>query len=234
MKVVDQKAVEAEAKRLAAEAEKSRREAEKKAAAGVAGAPTAAAPGLSLAAKAPAEPPKAAEGPAHTGAAPAAAVPASPAATVPAPTAAAAPAPTIVLVAAPPAAPRPAPTEVSVAQASPAIPAPVDGKPNVGDLVGPGEGVVEPKLVRLGEFTGLPSQARQLSHSADGSLGITVLMGLVDENGDITDIRLIRPSPYKFADDAAIRALRGAKITPATKDGVKVKMWSTFAITVKP
>jgi TonB family protein len=144
-----------------------------------------------------------------------------------------------VAVAAPPTVPtpeaaRPVPTEVSIPQAPPAVPAPAAGKPNVGDLVGPGEGVVEPKLVRLGAFTGLPTQARQLTRSADGTLGITVLMGLVDENGNVTDVRLIRPSPHKFVDEAAIRSLRSAKITPATKDGVKVKMWSTFAITVKP
>ncbi len=130
---------------------------------------------------------------------------------------------------------RAVPTEVSIPQAPPPLPAPVAGMPSVGELVGPGEGVVEPKLVRLGAFTGLPPQARQMTRtSSDGSLGITVLMGLVDENGNVTDVRLIRPSPHKFVDEAAIRALRSAKITPATKDGVKVKMWSTFAITVKP
>ncbi len=233
MKVVDPKAVEAEAKRLAAETEKARREAEKKAAAGKTGTPAATAPALSLAANAPAEPPKAAEAPSLATAAPA---PAAPATAAPA----AAPAPTVVAVAAPPTAPtaeaaRPVPTEVSVPQAPPPVPEPVAEKPNVGDLVGPGAGVVEPKLVRLGGFTGLPAQARQMAHtSSDGSLGITVLMGLVDENGNVIDIRLIRPSAYKFADEAAIRSLRSAKITPATKDGVRVKMWSTFPITVKP
>jgi TonB family protein len=254
MRVVDPKAVETEAKRLAAEADKARREAERKAAAGKTGTPAATASALSLAAKAPAEPPKGAEGPAPAPAAtaPAATAPAAPAAAVPAAavpvappaTAVPAPAPTVVAVVAPPVAPpatpmaeaaRAVPTEVSVPQAPPPVPAPVVGKPNVGDLVGPGEDVVEPKLVRLGAFTGLPPQARQMTRtSSDGSLGITVLMGLVDENGNVTDVRLIRPSPHKFVDDAAIRSLRGAKITPATKDGVKVKMWSTFAITVKP
>jgi TonB family protein len=238
MKVVDPKAVEAEAKRLAAETERARKEAEKKAAAGKTGTPVAVVPGLSLAAKAPAEPPKAAEGSAPAPA-PSAAVPAPAAAVAAAAPGPTAPAPTVVAVAVPPAVPapeaaRPAPTEVSVPQAPPAVPAPAAGKPNVGDLVGPGEDVVEPKLIRLGPFTGLPQQARQLTHSSDGTLGITVLMGLVDENGNVTDVRLIRPSPHKFVDDAAIRSLRSAKITPATKDGVKVKMWSTFAITVKP
>ncbi|HSB36389.1 MAG TPA: energy transducer TonB, partial [Thermoanaerobaculia bacterium] len=125
--------------------------------------------------------------------------------------------------------------EVSVPEAPPAIPPAVDGKPNFGDLVGPGEGVVEPKLVQMGAFTGLPAQARQIARTShDQSLGTTVLIGLVDENGNVTDVRILRPSPHKFADEAAIRALRSARITPATKDGVKVKMWSTFAVTVKP
>jgi TonB family protein len=50
----------------------------------------------------------------------------------------------------------------------------------------------------------------------------------------VTEVRILRPAPYKFVDEAAIRALKSARIAPATKEGVKVKMWSTFAVTVKP
>jgi TonB family protein len=59
-------------------------------------------------------------------------------------------------------------------------------------------------------------------------------MALVDERGAVVETRIIRPSSYKFVDDAAIRALKGATIQPATKDGVKVKMWKTFPIAVRP
>jgi len=224
-KVVDPKAVEAEAKRLAAEAERARRDTAKAAAqAKAVPSPAPGAPALSLTAKAPLEPPRPAE------VVTAVAIPAPP--VVPTVESAAAKAPAIEPT-------RPAPPEVVVTQAPPAvppaIPQAVDDAPGVGDIVGPGEGVVEPKLVRMGAFTGLPAQARQLARTShDQSLGTTVLFGLVDENGKITEVRILRPSPHKFADEAAIRALRNATITPATKDGVKVKMWSTFAVTVKP
>jgi len=59
-------------------------------------------------------------------------------------------------------------------------------------------------------------------------------MALIDENGTVTEVRVVKPALYKFVDDAAVGALRSARISPATKDGVKVKMWSTFAVTVKP
>ena len=59
-------------------------------------------------------------------------------------------------------------------------------------------------------------------------------MALVTEKGQVTDTRVVRSSSYKFVDDAAVVALKASQIEPATKGGVKVKMWKTFAITVKP
>jgi TonB family protein len=103
-----------------------------------------------------------------------------------------------------------------------------------GDLVGPGEGVVEPSLVRLGSLGAMPPQARQVRRASDGSIGTPIIMALVDETGAVRQTRLVRPSSYKFVDEAAARALKGATIRPATKDGVKVKMWKTFPIEVRP
>ena len=100
--------------------------------------------------------------------------------------------------------------------------------------MGPGEGIVEPRLVRLGGIGTLPPQARQITRGGDGAIGTPFLMALVDERGVVLEIRVIKPSSYKFVDEAAVRSLKGATIQPATKDGVKVKMWKTFPITVKP
>jgi TonB family protein len=216
-RVVDPKLVEAEARRLAAESEKSRRDAERKALA--AQAPAASAPStptLSLAPRGALEPPKPVE------------------------TAVARPSPQAVAVTEPPVvkvAPTeiPKPTEVSVPEPPPPTPPPASGRPTEGDLVGPADDVLEPKIVRMGAFTGLPPQAKQIARgSGDGSLGTSILMALIDENGKVTDVRVAKPAPYKFVDDAAIGALRNARINAATKDGVKVKMWATFAVTVKP
>jgi TonB family protein len=213
-RIVDPKAVEAEARRLAAEREKAAKEAGKQAAA----AKTASAGPPAVLTLQPAK--SAAEAPKETAAKAPEPLPVAP------PVVAAAPPPKQE--------PPPVPTEVSVAEKAPAIPAASSAPVAEGDLVGPGEGVVEPRLVRLGVMHGMPPQARQIKRSADGSIGTPVLMALVDEKGAVVETRIIRPSSYKFVDEAAVRALKGATIQPATKDGVKVRMWKTFPIEVRP
>jgi TonB family protein len=228
-KVVDPRAVEAEARRIGAEREKALREAEKKP--GTAGNPaTASVPPANVVGLAPvkvAEPP-------HPSDVPDAALkgPESAPAAVPVP---GAPEPKPAeTVAEPSKSAAPPPVEVSVPEQAPVIPAVSSAPVKEGDLVGPGEGVVEPRLVRLGSMSNLPVQARQIKRGVDGSIGTALLMALVDESGAVQDVRVLKPSSYKFVDEAAVRALKGATILPATKDGVKVKMWKTFPITVKP
>jgi len=227
-KIVDPKAVEAEARRLGAEREKALRDAAAKqlTAAGKPATASAQAPAVvGLAPVKPAEPPR--EGDASS-------------ASVPAPKSVEPSSATVVRAPEPrpaEAAPKPTlapPAEISVPDKPPVIPAALNTPVSEGDLVGPGEGVVEPRLVRLGGMGDLPPQARQVTRAADGSIGTPFLMALVDERGVVRDIRVIKPSSYKFVDEAAVRSLKGATIQPATKDGVKVKMWKTFPITVKP
>ena len=219
-RVVDPKAVEAEARRLAAEREKAAKEAAKQSAA----AKTGAAPAPAVLTLQPAK--TAAEAPKET------------AVKAPEPLPVAAPPVAPPAVAAPPkqepAAAAPIPTEVSAPEKAPAIPVASNAPVKEGDLVGPGEGVVEPHLLRLGPMSGMPMQARQVKRGQDGSIGTPVIMALVDERGVVVETRLVRPSSYKFADEAAARSLKGATIEPATKDGVKVKMWKTFSIAVRP
>ena len=59
-------------------------------------------------------------------------------------------------------------------------------------------------------------------------------MALITETGQVVESRIVRKSSYEFVDEAALVALKGSQIQPATKGGVKVKMWKTFAITVRP
>ena len=101
--------------------------------------------------------------------------------------------------------------------------------------MGEGDGVIPPKLIQLGAYGALPSQAREIARrSGDAGLGTPFLMALVGPRGTVEEVRIIKPSAYKFVDDAAVKALKSARIEPATKDGVKVRMWKTFRITVKP
>ncbi len=225
-KIVDPKAVEAEARRLTAEREKALRDAAAKqlAATGKPATASAQPPAvLGLAPVKPAEPPRAADAGTASVPAPKAAEP-STAAVVRAPetVAEAAPKPTL-----------PPPAEVTLPEKPPVIPAASNTPVSEGDLVGPGEGVVEPRLVRLGSLGNLPPEAREVRRGNDGSIGTPILMALVDERGSVVQVRVIKPSRYKFVDEAAVHALKGATIQPATKDGVKVKMWKTFPINLK-
>jgi CheY-like chemotaxis protein len=224
VKIVDPKAVEAEARRLAAEREKAAREGAPKQALTPGSAPGPAAATLQPAKSTSETPPEsAAKAPEPL---PVAAPPV------------AAPVEETPVVATAPPRPEPAaapvPTEVSVAEKPPAIPTPSSVPAKEGDLVGPGDGVTEPRLVRLGAMAGMPRQAKQIKRAPDGSIGAPVLMALIDERGAVVEIRVIRPSSYKFVDEAAARSLKGATIQPATKDGVKVKMWKAFSIAVRP
>lgn len=214
VKVVDPKAVEAEARRILEERAKL--------------TPTAAA------------------APATAPTKPGVVPPAAPTAVSFAPKATIAPpvAPTAPPAAAPTKAPEPTATPLPKVEVKPtaapvaAEPAAAEPPPNapvkVGDLVGPGEGVVEPRVTRLSPITGLPPQARNIQRGKGEPLGTPLILALIDENGKVAEVRIVKASPYKFVDDAAVNALKGSAIEPATKNGVKVKMWKTFAIPVKP
>jgi TonB family protein len=207
-KVIDAKALEAELKKATAEEAKKLREAAQKAAAEkqakpASGAAATSAPAVSMAPSQPLQPPR----------------PAATATPVPAPTRAPEPTPVPVRPTEPPRAveaPRPA---------APAAPAPAAAV-REGDLVGAGPGVQEPRLVKLGAFPRLPAQARRVT-------GPAAIMALVDERGRITQTRVLKSSGNPVADEAAVSAVKGAQIEPATKAGVRVKMWKTFSITVK-
>jgi len=232
-KIIDQKAVDAEVRRLAALKEKELAAAAKPAAApkqqAAPAAPAPAPAAVSLAPKQPLQPPKASE-------------PAAASASTQVQAQAPAPAPpTRVVVAERPTEPPPPPPKqepVRVAEARPVEARPADVPPasaaiREGDLVGPGEGVVEPRIVRLGSFANLPPQVKQMARSGSGSSQVTI-SALITETGGVADTRVIKRSPYPAVDDAAINALKSSKVEPATKNGVRVKMWKTFAITVRP
>ncbi|MCC6128715.1 MAG: TonB family protein [Acidobacteria bacterium] len=215
-KKLDQKALEEELKKRV-EAEKKKLLEAAKPTDVPKGAVVPAAPTVSLAPKGPLEPPKVAEAPRPTVPAPTAVPPTQP------PKVAEAPKPTEP--------PRPAvepPTPI------PAAPAPVAAAVKEGDLVGEGEGVNPPKLVKLGAFAGLPPQARDLARKRGGQGFETRILALITEKGQVSESRVLVSSGYKFVDDAALNALKSATIEPATKGGVRVKMWKAFPIKVNP
>ncbi len=88
-----------------------------------------------------------------------------------------------------------------------------------------GPGVVPPKLVRF-EKPEYPPIARRLR--AEGEVVVSVL---VDETGKVTDTRVVQRPPQDMGlEEAALEAARSATYQPATKNGVRVKMWTTLRI----
>jgi TonB family protein len=176
--------------------------------------PTAAAP-------APSEPAPAATTPATSAAAPAEA-PAETTANSPRP--AAAPAQT----SAP--APQPATTQAAAPATRPTTPAPAPAAATavrVGDLVSMGAGVTPPRVLRQPPLA-YPQVARRLRKEAT----ITVRV-LVDERGDVADVDAPGAKVGFGLDEAALSHARNCVWAPATKEGVKVKMWTDLRVVFK-
>ena len=119
-----------------------------------------------------------------------------------------------------PAPANPAPSQATAAKQPPQV--------QVGDLVQPGAGVISPKLTsRLDPR--YPPAAQRLNRAA-----LVDIKVLVDERGRVLDTeRLGAKAGFGF-DEAALDAARRAVFQPATKDGIRVKMWTTLRVNFKP
>jgi TonB family protein len=134
--------------------------------------------------------------------------------------------------------PEPAKTQEKAPEKSPA-PAPETAKPRVpepaaaprvkpGDLVEPGPGVSPPQLVNFSK-PAYPPLARSMRVQGDVVVSI-----LVDENGQVEDAKVTEPISQKVGiNEAALSAARSAHYKPATKGGVRVKMWTRLRIPFK-
>ncbi len=123
---------------------------------------------------------------------------------------------------------EPEPTTAQPAAELAAEAAPVEPEVQVGDLVEPGAGVVPPVLVSF-DKPKYPPMARKLAVQ-----GTVVVSVLVDENGRPVDWKLIRQISQKVGiNEAVLEAVKEARWDPATKDGVKVKMWTSVVVPFK-
>lgn len=115
--------------------------------------------------------------------------------------------------------------------ANPAPVQPAAPKPQpvqVGDLVQPGAGVVAPKVVSRPEPR-YPPAAQRMKRAAQVDIKV-----LVDERGRVLDVERIGTKAGFGFDEAALDAARRAVFQPATKEGVRVKMWTTLRVSFKP
>jgi TonB family protein len=123
-----------------------------------------------------------------------------------------------------PATERPTPTT----SPAPAAAAPVAPRTRQGDLVTLGAGVTTPVLVSI-DKPEYPPIARRMRVE-----GTVVMSLLVDENGRVVDVRLERGVNLNVGmNEAALAAARSATFRPATKEGVRVKVWHQMSIPFK-
>jgi TonB family protein len=61
-----------------------------------------------------------------------------------------------------------------------------------------------------------------------------VVTALINERGDVTDVKLLRGVSRFGIDEAAMRAMRSAHFTPPMKDGKRVKTWFPQTIEFRP
>ncbi|MEP0773850.1 MAG: TonB family protein [Acidobacteriota bacterium] len=176
--------------------------------------------------------------PTTTGPVPAPAVaPAQQAPAAVAPTAAPTPRPTL----APTIAPTPVPTEEPAA----ALPAPAPTLPPPTPV--PTAVPTRPPLaapvttVREGDLVDNPDTPPQPVSTTKATYpplarqrrveGTVILRALVDENGTVQEVQVLRGvRPDLGIDNAAATALRSWRFRPATKDGVRVKAWYTTSM----
>ena len=134
-------------------------------------------------------------------------------------------------------APAPAPTQTvapAPQQAAPQVatqtPAPVQQQPTVreGDVVGIGDLDQMPRPVRLVQPQ-YPPVAR-----AQRVAATVILSVFINENGDVTDVRVLRGEPRFGISDSAVRAMKATKFSSPIKDGKRVKTWMPQQIDFKP
>jgi protein TonB len=119
-----------------------------------------------------------------------------------------------------PPSPTAAPPEQAPQPAPPAV--------QVGELVEMGRGVVAPEAIYNPRPNYPPAAERQRIS------GVVLLDVLVDENGAVQDVKLVRGIKPDFGlDAAAAAAVRTWRYKPATKNGVRVKIRMSVAVTFK-
>lgn len=97
-----------------------------------------------------------------------------------------------------------------------------------GDLVPSGtEGLVPARVLRRGAVP-YPPMAR--AQRVEGTIICSVL---VSETGQVLDVRVLRGTERGGLNEAAQQIMRRSTFSPPTKDGVRVKAWTTVPVDFK-
>lgn len=133
--------------------------------------------------------------------------------------------------------PAPAPvqqTQTTAPAPQPAAPAPTLAPAPVVATVREGDVVLYTALDSAPRVTrainpAYPPLARQQRVS-----GTVVLSALIDENGQVADVKILRGIKRLGLDEAAVRAMKAARFTSPMKDGKRVKTWLPQTIEFQP
>ncbi|HSP35943.1 MAG TPA: TonB family protein [Thermoanaerobaculia bacterium] len=107
-------------------------------------------------------------------------------------------------------------------------PSPVVPQVKEGDVVDVTEVDVVPRRTRDPRIIYPPMAARE---RAEANILTTLL---VSETGEVVDVKILRGDARFGFNDAAVRALKASRYTPAVKDGKRVKTWLPQMIQFKP
>jgi protein TonB len=124
----------------------------------------------------------------------------------------------------------PVPTAVSTRARPTATAIPATPTPEVreGDIVAAGPGVIQPELVKRIEPR-LPPAARTLRAASE-----VQLQALVGVDGSVEEVRILKVDrPGVGFEKSSEEAVRQWRYKPATKDGVKVRVWVAIRILFK-
>jgi TonB family protein len=82
----------------------------------------------------------------------------------------------------------------------------------------------------VSRFGALPYPPMALRQRAEATILATAL---IDENGNVEDVRILRGDKRYGFEDAAVRAVRATKFTSPVKDGKRVKSWFPVPVNFK-
>jgi TonB family protein len=120
----------------------------------------------------------------------------------------------------------PAPAPQPVPESRPAV-QPEAARTQVGDLVSQGTEGLNPARVSRQAVAQYPPIAR-----VQRMQGSVVVSALVNENGQVIETRVVN-SASAVLNAAAIDSIKRSTFTPGTKDGVRVKSWTTVRVDFK-
>ncbi len=101
--------------------------------------------------------------------------------------------------------------------------------------------VREGDLVELGSLDRAPSLVKSVRPdyppvARQQKFGATIIVtALITETGDVAEVRVLRGDSRKVGfDEAAVKAVRQAKFSPAMKDGKRVRTWLAMPVNFQP